>query len=261
MNEIKDKGWDAQLYDNAQAYVSRYGVSLLNEIGGAPKDILDIACGTGDLTMQLAQRFTEARVEGSDFSAEMIAAACEKYPNLSFRVEDATCLKGPARYDTIFSNAAFHWIPADEQSRLLAGIAAALKPSGLLVAEFGALGNIAALVEAYTSACEQLCPEQPYRCPFYFPSTEEYRALLETAGFEVLTLVDYDRPTPLPHGEHGLELWMRQFFSAHLDQQPESLQAQLIAEAESRLRSRLFTSPQWIADYRRLRLTARRMDV
>lgn len=58
--------------------------------------VLDLACGTGSLTRDLARRVgPDGYVLGIDFSAEMLAAASRKpLPNTEYRLGDATSLEG-----------------------------------------------------------------------------------------------------------------------------------------------------------------------
>ena len=58
----------------------------------APKSgdsVVDICCGTGDLSAAIARRVQPGRVVGVDFSTEMLKRAGEKYPNLEYVVADA----------------------------------------------------------------------------------------------------------------------------------------------------------------------------
>ena len=80
--------WDANLYNAKHDFVWKYGsdvVSLLDPRAG--ERILDLGCGTGHLTAQIAE--SGAQVMGVDRSAEMVAAARLAYPNLKFEISDA----------------------------------------------------------------------------------------------------------------------------------------------------------------------------
>ena len=80
--------WDARLYDDKHAYVYRYGMELLDLLQPQPHErFLDLGCGTGHLTHELAQR--SAEVIGIDASEEMIQQARARYPALAFRLDDA----------------------------------------------------------------------------------------------------------------------------------------------------------------------------
>lgn len=230
--------WNAALYRKSHGFVAEYGKNLLACVPeDAAQCILDFGCGTGELT------------------AAMIRAARETYPGPEYHVLDAAGLAAQgwtARFDLVFSNAVFHWI--QDQETLLRALHAVLKPDGLLVCEFGAQGNVAAVCAAFASA---LATRGRTRAdPFYFPTPAAYRQKLETAGFQVRYIEDYDRPTPLSGGENGLALWLEQFFAEDLAGFEHTEQMNIFREVACALRPRLWDGERWIADYRRLRLLA-----
>jgi trans-aconitate 2-methyltransferase len=93
--------------------------------------VVDVGCGSGQLTALLAQRWPQATVEGIDSSAEMIdAAAPLRSTRLSFRVGDAECWQPPPDTDVIVSNATLQWVPG--HGELVSRWAAALPPGGWL---------------------------------------------------------------------------------------------------------------------------------
>ncbi len=75
----------------------------------APKTVVDIGCGPGNSTKILRDIFPQASILGIDSSPNMIEKAKEDNPELDFAVCDALFLDG--KFDIIFSNACFHWIP------------------------------------------------------------------------------------------------------------------------------------------------------
>ncbi|MBS1841804.1 MAG: class I SAM-dependent methyltransferase, partial [Acidobacteria bacterium] len=170
--------------------------------------ILDLGCGTGVLTAEIASRGAE--IFGIDRSTEMIQQAKSKFPALRFEVADATELKFNSEFDAVFSNAVLHWIP--EPEKVAAGIARALKPGGRFVAEFGGKGNIQTLVKAFHEAFASLGIQEPQGVsPWFYPSIGEYSSLLEKHGLEVQQASLFERPTVLEDGTQGLENWIRQF--------------------------------------------------
>ncbi|OMH40090.1 class I SAM-dependent methyltransferase [Desulfurobacterium indicum] len=77
--------------------------------------VLDIGCGDGKITFEIARRVPDGYVVGIDSSEEMIKLASKmfspsKYPNLSFRFLDIQEMDFSGEFDVIFSNAALHWI-------------------------------------------------------------------------------------------------------------------------------------------------------
>src|SRR6185312_13855733 len=105
----ESKHWDAQTYQTRHSYVFRYGegvVELLNPQRG--ERIVDLGCGSGQLTAQIAER--GANVIGIDRSEEMIAQARANFPEMDFRIADATNFEIESEADAVFSNAALHWV-------------------------------------------------------------------------------------------------------------------------------------------------------
>ncbi|MGC4017807.1 MAG: methyltransferase domain-containing protein [Muricomes sp.] len=239
--------WNSVLYDKSQAFVSEYGNSLISFV---PQDkeqcILDIGCGTGDLTQKL--REVSGDIIGIDGSKEMIEMAKSKYPQLKFEIMDACCLPWENKFDVIFSNAVFHWISAQE--KLLKGIYAALRDGGKLISEFGANGNIYQIESAYRIVVPS------YKSPFYFPTVEDYSSLLQKTGFAIEKIYDYSRPTPLPDGKDGLRNWMKQFFASNLSVYEKEQQEGIFENVEKLLEESLFDGTKWVADYRRIRVIA-----
>jgi trans-aconitate methyltransferase len=249
--------WDAALYDERHAFVWKAGSDLLDLLNPQPGErILDLGCGTGHLTAGIAERGAE--VVGTDASAEMVAAARDAYPAMTFLVmrgEELTC---DAPFDAVFSNAALHWMP--EADAVAENIARALKPGGRLVAEFGGKGNVHHVTEALLAALRAEAPDTAPSLPWYFPSVGEYAALLERHGLEVTFAALFDRPTPLD-GEDGLRAWFRMFADGVLAALPAERRAPVLARAEAACRPNLYRDGTWVADYRRLRVVAKKLEV
>lgn len=132
--EIEDHRWDPALYDNKHGFVWKSGADLVARLSPQQGErIVDLGCGTGHLTAQMAA--SGAEVVGLDADPEMIAQARANYPDLRFEIADARDFHLPAPFDAVFSNAALHWVT--EPERPIACIARALKPGGRFIAEFG----------------------------------------------------------------------------------------------------------------------------
>jgi trans-aconitate 2-methyltransferase len=249
--------WNADLYNSKHDFVWKYGSDVVSLLSPQPGErILDLGCGTGHLTAQIAE--SGAQVVGVDRSPDMIAAAREAYPNLKFEIADARNLPFREEFEAVFSNATLHWVPEAEEA--LRSIRRALGPGGRFVAEFGGKGNIRTMVEAFNQALAELGAAEPGGVrPWYYPSVSEYATLAETNGFEVRFITLFDRPTELADGAAGLRNWIEMFCTAYLDRAGASRQAEFIRRVEDLLRPRLFRDGQWWADYRRLRLVANRI--
>jgi trans-aconitate 2-methyltransferase len=246
--------WNANLYNAKHDFVWKFGsdvVSLLAPRSG--ERILDLGCGTGHLTAQIAE--SGADVMGVDRSAEMVAAAQSAYPNLKFQVADARKLTFNEKFDAVFSNATLHWI--HEPEPVLQGIFKALSPGGRFVAELGGKKNIRAMQDAFDSSLLELGVAKPGEVhPWYYPGISEYSSLAEKNGFEVRFITLFDRPTGLADGAAGLRNWIIMFAGDYLAKAGESNREEFIRIVEEKLRPKLFREGQWWADYRRLRLVA-----
>jgi trans-aconitate methyltransferase len=131
--------WNAQLYDSKLRFVSEFGkdvVALLHPKAG--EKILDLGCGTGDLSFEISK--LGASVVGMDLSHSMIQEALAKYPNLQFKVENGEEFRTEEKFDAVFSNAALHWMK--RAANVIESVWIALKPGGRFVAEFGGKGNV-----------------------------------------------------------------------------------------------------------------------
>jgi trans-aconitate methyltransferase len=244
--------WDSSLYDDRHSFVWKKAGDLVELLAPKPGErILDLGCGTGHLTAQIAAR--GATTIGLDASLSMIAQARQNYPKLKFALGDASAFRFDEPFDAVFSNAALHWIP--EAGRVIASVALALKPDGRFVVEMGGRGNIARIVKALREVLQEAgCSP---RSPWYFPSAGEYASLLEQHGFEVEALWTIERWNKLEHPEKGLREWLEMFAGVWFEEVPEEKREGVVAEIESRLKPQLWRDGAWWADYRRLRLVAR----
>ncbi len=245
--------WNASLYDDKHSFVYKYGEDLIDWL--APKNgerILDLGCGTGQLTNELKK--SGAEVTGIDNSPEMIAKAKASYPDIEFLVKDATDFLSSEPFDAFFSNATLHWI--NEQRKVVACNYKNLKHSGGLVLEMGGKNNIQSIYNAIEISMkhEGFSDEMPKKF-WFFPSVGEYTSLLEKKIFTVTSVLYFKRETPLT-GENGMKNWINMFgsfFFLNIDE----LQAEsVINRAIEYLKKTNYRDNTWYADYMRLRIKA-----
>ena len=246
--------WDAALYDSRHAFVAEYGrgvIDLLEPQAG--ERILDVGCGTGALTHLIAQ--AGAHVVGFDASSDMIAKAREQYPGIQFDVKDVTDFAYDAPFDAIFSNATLHWV--QRAADAVACMSAALGMGGRLVVELGGHGNVACITQALQRAAHEVVGVRTHH-QWYFPSIAQYTAILERNQLEVTSARLFDRSTTL-EGDDGLRNWYRMFGEAMLAPVPAQKRDEVFARAEHHARPLLHQHGAWVADYRRLRIVARKV--
>lgn len=251
MNAITLQAWDPSHYDRAGAFVPRLGADLIELLAPrAGERILDLGCGTGDLTERLRQ--SGAHVVGLDASPEMVSEARRKYPELELVVADGQALTYDGEFHAVFSNATLHWLPrADDVAR---GVQRALVPGGRFVAELGGARCVQTVRSAVSEALADLGVEGYGPPSWFFPTVPAYAACLERAGLWVKSAVWFERPTLL-EGEQGLESWLT-LFCLPLLQALGARREELVRAVEQRCRPRLYRDGGWWLDYTRLRVVA-----
>ena len=223
----------------------------------AGERILDLGCGTGHLTNQIAT--AGAEVVGIDKSTTMIEEARRLYPDLRFEIAEGTDFHFEQPFDAVFSNAAIHWMK--DQPSVARCIWEALKPGGRFVAEFGGKRNIHAIRTALADAVKKAGAEVSFE-PFarYYPSIGEYATLLEAQGFRVGLASHFDRPTKLEEGEQGMRNWLLTFADNIIESLPADKREEVMAAVAQKLKPDLFREGSWFADYKRLRIVAFKQD-
>ncbi|MEI7025383.1 methyltransferase domain-containing protein [Paenibacillus sp. y28] len=248
------QSWKPEMYDAKLGYVSQWGKGVVELLDARPGErILDLGCGTGDLTYQIAQ--TGAHVTGLDLSVPMIEQARAKYTGIPFLIGNAEQFTLDEPVQAVFSNAALHW--AKRAPDVIASVWNALAPGGRFVAEFGGKDNVGSLINALSGIlARDYGIDATKRNPWYFPSIGQYSELLERQGFRVTYAVHFDRPTMLEDGEQGLAHWLNGFADAFFSGFDESAKTRLYDQIAAAVRPALFRQGSWFADYKRLRIVA-----
>ena len=233
----KNYAWNADDYARNASVQQTWARELAAKLAlGGGEALLDIGCGDGKISAELASQVPAGRVLGVDSSAAMVELARASFAadNLSFERADARTLPYEGLFDAAFSNAALHWVR--EHPPVLEGVCRALKPGGRLVFQMGGAGNAADLVavldglvgearwQAYFSAFE---------FPYGFYGPEEYRPWLRAAGLEAVRvdLVAKDLSHPDPAGFEG---WFRTTWLPYTERVPEGERPAFIEAAVSR---------------------------
>lgn len=150
--------WDPERYLRYADERGRPFIDLLARVPAeAPRSVLDLGCGPGNLTALLAERWPAAHVAGLDSSEAMIAAAHASYPGLDFAVEDLRTYlaDAPEPVDVLVSNATLQWVPGHLD--LLPALVAAVRRGGWLA--FQVPGNFG---EPSHTLRDELAAEAPY---------------------------------------------------------------------------------------------------
>ncbi len=137
--------FDGKRYRETSTHQKEWGARLIEELNLRGNErILDIGCGDGALTTNLADGVSHGSVLGIDASAGMIdTARSQKRPNLCFQLLDVLDADFRGEFDVIFSNATLHWVRDHEM--LLPILYRALNENGILRVNFAGDGNCSTL--------------------------------------------------------------------------------------------------------------------
>jgi len=182
--------WNASEYariSTLQAAMAEEVLALLDLKGN--ERILDVGCGNGKTTAEIAARVPQGSVVGVDASADMIAFAAAHaalHANLQFAVADARQLPYQHEFDLVVSFNALHWIP--EQDRALRSIRAVLKDAGLAQLRLvpkGQRKSLEDVLEETRLSSRWGSYFQSFRDPYLHLTPEQYGELAKENGFEV----------------------------------------------------------------------------
>jgi trans-aconitate methyltransferase len=253
MNDTATK-WKPELYNEKHSFVYNYGENLIQLL--EPKEnerILDLGCGSGQLTFKINELVRETI--GIDKSAEMIADAKSKFPNIEFLVKDAENFKFDKKFDSIFSNATLHWVKNYKDS--IKSMYENLKPNGKIVVEFGGKGNVQTIVNQLRESLKSRnYSNQSELNLWYFPTIGEYSTELESAGFRVIFAEHYDRPTELADENSGIKDWISMFAESFFIGVTGNHIEEIKNEVQESVKEKCLIDGKWFADYKRIRVIA-----
>lgn len=172
--------FDGKKYEQASEHQKEWGNKLISELNlKATDQVLDLGCGDGILTAQIAELVPRGEVLGIDASQGMIDAAVARAGgNLRFLKQDVNDLDFMDQFDLVFSNAALHWVR--NHVGLLEMVFRALRANGRVRFNFAGDGNCANFFKVIEEAMRH--PDfahyfEHFEWPWYMPSVPEYRKL------------------------------------------------------------------------------------
>lgn len=179
--------FDGKKYRASSSPMRSWGESVLADLVLAGNErVVDLGCGTGELSARLAERVPRGSVLGMDASESMIAEAQKNHrlDNLSFCVGDIDKLGFDSEVDLFFSNAALHWVK--DHDRLLAALYRGLAPGGRARLSFGGKGNCPVFLNAVLNLIESppfARAFADYSWPWYMPDVPEYEERVKALPF------------------------------------------------------------------------------
>ena len=126
--------WQARQYTLFEQERTRPVRDLLNATQAASaRTAVDLGCGPGNSTETLLAHAPHAKVTGVDNSADMIAAARKRLPEVEFELADISAWQAARPYDLILANASLQWVPDHET--LFPALVAMLAQGGRLAVQ------------------------------------------------------------------------------------------------------------------------------
>jgi trans-aconitate 2-methyltransferase len=241
--------WDAPRYEKIaglQAAMAAEALSLLDLKG--TERVLDLGCGSGKITAEIARRVPEGGVVGVDSSADMIAFASKHFspavsPNLHFETVDIRRLAFHEEFDLIVSFNALHWIP--EQEEALRSIRSAMKPGGsaqLRLVPKAARKSLEDVIEETRVSSRWSDYFQGFHDPYLHLTADQYAALAEQNRLQVCRIHTSDRAWDF--GSHNAFLAFGSVtFIAWTQFLPEAERLAFVADVLERYRGVAVTQP------------------
>ena len=259
--------WDPALYNRFRRYRAEPVEHILSrlEVGDGAK-IVDLGCGSGENTVELARRAKDGRTLGVDGSPAMIDAArkvLERAPEsirarVTFEMLDVPDFRGAAEYSLIFSNATFQWIR--DQRVLFAACFDALKPGGQIVVQIPANETETAKQEII-----RLAREAPWSTmlgglqrPFREEPPEFYASMLAALGYWQVDCYYHTFHHPMESPGDIVNWYRSTGLRPYLDAIPAGRHEEFLATLTTRLHQAYGTSGPMTFDFKRLFIWGRR---
>ncbi|PUA83080.1 trans-aconitate 2-methyltransferase [Nocardioides currus] len=227
--------WEPERY---LAYADERGrpfVDLLSRVASpAPRTVVDLGCGPGNLTRLLAERWPDATVTGLDSSPEMIAKA-GAIEGIEWGVADARDWTPAEPVDVLVSNATLQWVP--DHLSLLPRLVEQVAPGGWFA--FQVPGNFDAPSHTIRAELEEQAPYAEFATATSLRSTHDpatYLGALAGLGLEV----DAWETTYLHvlTGEDPVFTWVSSTSAGPiLAALPDELRGSFVDELKTRLRA------------------------
>ncbi len=184
-------GWDPVQYNRFTDQRRQPFYDLLALVDPVPRGrVVDLGCGTGELTALLHQRVRAVETIGLDRSASMLAGSDRwRGDGVHFVQGDIEAFPNPdgsdGSFDVIAANASLHWV--DDQHGLLRRLTAALRPGGQLAfqvpSNFDHPSHTVARLVAEESPFAQILATWPDSGAAAVLAPEDYAVALHRLGF------------------------------------------------------------------------------
>jgi trans-aconitate 2-methyltransferase len=259
--------WDPELYNRFRRYRAEPVEHILSRLPlGDAEKIIDLGCGSGENTLELARRSSHGTALGVDGSFAMIEAArklldaeaAELKRRVSFELLDVPEFRADRAYSRIFSNATFQWIP--DHRALFAACFDALRPGGTIVVQMPANET-----ETAKQEIGRLARETPWNTmlggrerAFHEEPPEFYAAMLAKLGYDRIDCYHLTFHHPMDRPADVVQWYRSTGLRPFLDTLAEDRHEEFLGQVTARLNAAYGTSGAMTFDFKRLFIWGRR---
>ena len=208
-------------------------VALINVREGL--SVVDLGCGTGELTRRLADSLPGSDVLGIDSSAEMLHRAAE-YDRPGLHFEIGVIEKVLGAWDLVFSHAAIQWV--DDHHALVPRLYGLVRPGGQLAVQLPSNHG-----HATHRLIAEIAGEEPFRTALggwtrHSPvlAIDEYADLLYDCGAEDITVIEKVYPHVLENADAMADWTSGTALVPYFERMSEEMRQAFMAEYRKRLR-------------------------
>lgn len=238
--------WNPEKYDEFKPERFAPFYDLISLIDNKPAmDVIDLGCGTGELTGKLAARLPDAHILGIDSSAEMLSKA-ESFRTENLRFEQKTIeeqISTGQKWDLVFSNAAIQWV--ENHRTLLPEIISTLKPGGQLAIQIPSQKS-----NVLNQILAELVQEQPYKNALnsWFRDspvleTDDYAQIFFEHGGKEMTIYEKIYPLIVPHTDELFQWISGTALIPYLEKLTGEIKDNFVSEFKSRIDQRFLKTP------------------
>jgi trans-aconitate 2-methyltransferase len=261
--------WDPELYNRFRHYRAEPVEMMIERLALRPDErIIDLGCGSGENTIELARRAEEALVEGVDSSPAMIDRAAKLRAGLdpavsrrvTFTIGDMRDFSADAKYTVVFSNAALQWV--EDHARVLASCRRALRPGGRLAVQVPANEHETAQATMHAMAADE--PWREWLASVRTPSDRsvrapgEYATMLAGIGYADVDCRYHEFHHPMNGVEEVVEFSRATSLRPFIERLPPPKREPFIAELTRRLQDAYGSRGPLTFHFRRLFIWSRR---